>query len=68
MEEDENLFTIFRVFDPENNGYIEGQHIKRCLRKLDDVPSEEIDEIIQNAKITDDRKFPLEGEDILPRC
>lgn len=61
MEEDENLFMIFGVFDPENNGYIDGGHIKRSLQSLVDVPQDEIEDIIQNARITDDRKFALEG-------
>lgn len=61
IEEDENLFMIFGVFDPENNGYINGGHIKRSLQSLVDVPPDEIEDIIQNARITDDRKFALEG-------
>ncbi|CAH3172369.1 unnamed protein product [Porites evermanni] len=60
IEEDENLFMIFGVFDPENNGYIDGGHIKRSLQSLVDVPPDEIEDIIQNARITDDRKFALE--------
>jgi len=60
LEEDENLFMIFSVFDPENNGFIEGRHIKRSLQSLVDVPAEEIDEIIQKARITDERKIGLE--------
>lgn len=60
IEEDENLFMIFDVFDPENNGYIDGGHIKRSLQSLVDVPPDEIEDIIQNARITDDRKFALE--------
>ena len=61
IEEDENLFMIFGVFDPENNGYIDGGHIKRSLQRLVEVPPDEIEDIIQNARITDDRKFALEG-------
>ena len=52
---------IFGVFDPENNGYIDGGHIKRSLQSLVDVSPNEIEDIIQNARITDDRKFALEG-------
>ena len=65
MEEDDNLFTIFGVFDPENNGFVEGQHIKRSLQCLADVPAEDIDEIIQEARITDDKKISLEGTNVI---
>ena len=61
-EEDDNLFMIFSVFDPEHNGFIEGKHIKKSLLTLTDVPLEEVDEIIEKARITDDRKISLEGE------
>ena len=60
-EEDDNLFTIFSVFDPEHNGFIEGQQIKKALLSLTDVPIEEVDEIIEKAGITDERKMSLEG-------
>lgn len=63
-EEDDNLFMIFSVFDPEHNGFIEGKHIKKSLLTLTDVPLEELDEIIEKARITDERKISLEGEDI----
>ncbi|KAJ7358797.1 hypothetical protein OS493_021576 [Desmophyllum pertusum] len=59
-EEDDNLFMIFSIFDPEHNGFIEGKHIKKSLLCLTDVPNEEVDEIIQKARITDDRKMTLE--------
>ena len=61
IEEDENLFMIFGVFDPEDTGFIDGQNIKRSLQSLTDVPAEEIDEIIQKAQITDNRKIGMEG-------
>lgn len=61
IEEDENLFTIFGVFDPEDRGYIEGDNIKKSLLSLTDVPAEEINEIIQAAQISDGRKIGMEG-------
>ena len=61
-EEDDNLFMIFSVFDPEHNGFIEGIHIKKALLSLTDVPIDEVDEIIQKARITDERKMSLEGK------
>lgn len=64
IHEDENLFTIFGVFDPEDNGYIGGATIIRSLQSLTDVPAEEIQEILQKAQITDDRKIGMEGENI----
>lgn len=60
IHEDENLFTIFGVFDPEDNGYIGGATIIRSLQSLTDVPAEEIQEILQKAQITDDRKIGME--------
>lgn len=60
IEEDENLFTIFGVFDPEDRGYIEGDNIKKSLLSLTDVPAEEINEIIQAAQISDGRKIGME--------
>ncbi|RMX52883.1 hypothetical protein pdam_00016258 [Pocillopora damicornis] len=59
-EDEDNLFTIFSVFDPEHNGFVEGKNIKKSLLCLDDVPVEELDEIIQKAGITDDRKLTME--------
>lgn len=59
-EEDDNLFMIFSVFDPEHNGFIEGVHIKKALLSLTDVPFDEVDEIIEKARITDERKISLE--------
>ena len=61
-EDDDNLFIIFSVFDPEHKGFIEGQHIKKALLSLTDVPSEELDEIIEKARITDERRISLEGK------
>jgi len=61
-EEDDNLFMIFSVFDPEHNGFIEGTHIKKALLSLTDVPIDEVDEIIAKASITDERKMSLEGK------
>ena len=61
IEEDENLFTIFGVFDPEDRGYIEGESIKKSLLSLTDAPVEEINEILQAAQITDGRKIGMEG-------
>ena len=65
IEEDENLFTIFGVFDPEDTGFIDGHNIKRSLQSLTDVPAEEIEEIIQRADITDNRKIGMEGKDVI---
>ena len=61
-EEDDNLFMIFGVFDPEHNGFIEGVHIKKALLSLTDVPVDEVDEILEKARITDERKISLEGK------
>ena len=61
-EEDDNLFMIFSVFDPEHNGFIQGVDIKKALLSLTDVPIQEVDEIIENARITDERKISLEGK------
>lgn len=61
-EDEDNLFTIFSVFDPEHNGFVEGKNIKKSLLCLDDVPAEELDEILEKAGITDDRKLTMEGK------
>ena len=63
-EEDDNLFMIFSVFDPEHNGLIEGTHIKKALLSLTDVPIDDVDEIIAKASITDERKMSLEGKNL----
>ena len=65
IEEDENLFTIFGVFDPEDTGFIDGHNIIRSLQSLTDVPAEEIEEIIQRAEITDNRKIGMEGRNVI---
>lgn len=52
---------FFKVFDSEHRGYIEGKAIKRSLQFLDDVPINEINEILTKTKLTDDRKITIEG-------
>ena len=52
---------LFTVFDSDHRGFIEGKTIKRSLHFLEDVPTDEINEILAMTKLSDDRKITIEG-------
>ena len=62
LENEDNIAMIFNVFDTENNGFIEGRYIKKSLLCLTDAPVEDIEGIIQEAEITDEKKIILKGK------
>ena len=59
--QDDEAAMLFTVFDSENRGFIEGKTIKRSLQFLDDVPINEINEILAMTKLGDDQKITIEG-------
>ena len=66
LRQDDEAAMFFKVFDSEHRGFIEGKAIKRSLQFLDDVPINEINEILTKTKLTDDQKITIEGKCPLP--
>ncbi|KAL9950825.1 hypothetical protein ACROYT_G043389 [Oculina patagonica] len=60
LRQDDEAAMFFKVFDSENRGFIEGKAIKRSLQFLDDVPINEINEILTKTNLTDDKKIFIE--------
>ena len=51
----------FKVFDPENKGYVEGKEMKRVFMRLKDIPKEEIENIFEEANLQDNRHIYFDG-------
>lgn len=60
MMQDDEAAMLFTVFDSDHRGFIEGKTIKRSLHFLEDVPTDEINEILAMTKLSDDRKITIE--------
>lgn len=58
--QDDEAAMLFTVFDSDHRGFIEGKTIKRSLHFLEDVPIDEINEILAKTKLSDDRKITIE--------
>ena len=63
--QDDEAAMYFKVFDSEHRGYIEGKAIKRSLQFLEDVPVNEIEEIVSKMNLTDEKKITIEGKYLL---
>ena len=61
QRQDDEAAMFFEVFDSEHRGFIEGKAIKRSFQFLEDVPINDINEILTKTKLTDDKKITLEG-------
>ena len=60
--DDENdLVMAFRVFDPENKGFVEAKEMKKALLRLKDITKEEIEDVLEAANIKDDRHIYFDG-------
>lgn len=51
----------FRVFDPENKGYVEVKEMKRAFMRLKDIPKEVIENIFEEANLQDNRHIYFDG-------
>ena len=51
----------FRVFDPENKGFIEGKELKKALLELKDTSKEEIEDVLESADLEKDRHIYFDG-------
>ena len=56
-----DLIMAFRVFDPENKGYVEVKEMKRAFMRLKDIPKEEIENIFEEANLQDNRHIYFDG-------
>ena len=61
--DDENdILMAFRVFDPENKGFVEAKELRKALLWLKDITKEEIEDVLESANLKDDRHIYFEGE------
>ena len=66
--EGNDLFTAFRVFDPENKGYVEAKEMKKALLRLKDIPKQEIEDVLEAANLQEPRHIYFDGEFRKTRC
>ena len=59
-ETDDLLQVAFAVFDTEHKGFIESKDIERCLQALCDVPRTDVDDIIADARLHENRAIDFE--------
>ncbi|XP_068676925.1 calmodulin-like isoform X1 [Montipora foliosa] len=50
-----DLIMLFRVFDPENKGYVEAEEIRDALHRLKDLSKEEIEDLLEDADLKQNR-------------
>ena len=51
----------FRVFDPENKGFVEAKEMKKALLRLKDIAKEDIAGVLEAANLEDHRHIYFEG-------
>lgn len=52
----------FRVFDPENKGFVEAKEMKKALLRLKDIAKEEIEDVLEATNLEDHRHIYFEGQ------
>ena len=57
-----DLIMAFRVFDPENKGYVEAEEIRDALHRLKDLSKEEIEDLLEDADLKQNRHVYFDGE------
>ena len=61
-ETEEDIIQAFRVFDPDNKGYIESADLRDLLEKMDwKVSAEDLKDLISSTNLNQDRRISLEG-------
>lgn len=61
-EDEEDLIMSFRVFDPENKGYIEANEMRKALLRLKGIPKQEIDDVLEAANLQENRHIYFDGK------
>lgn len=56
-----DLIMAFRVFDPENKGFVEAKEMKKALLRLKGIAKEEIEGVLEAANLEDHRHIYFEG-------
>lgn len=60
-DDKQDLVMAFRVFDPENKGFIEAKELKKALLELKDTSKEEIEDVLESADLEKDRHIYFDG-------
>lgn len=60
-DDQNDLIIAFRVFDPENKGFVEAKELKKALLRLKGIAEEEIEDVLEAANLEDHRHIYFEG-------
>lgn len=61
-DDQNDLIMAFRVFDPENKGFVEAKEMKKAMLRLKDIAKEEIEVVLEAANLEDHRHIYFEGQ------
>ena len=61
-DDQNDLIMAFRVFDPENKGFVEAKEMKKAVLRLKDIAKEEIEVVLEAANLEDHRHIYFEGQ------
>ena len=57
----DDLKRVFNLFDEERQGYISVDNLKKVAKELgEDIPDEELNEIVERADLDGDKKLGFE--------
>ncbi|XP_078354601.1 neo-calmodulin-like isoform X2 [Oculina patagonica] len=60
-DREEDIIQAFRVFDPDNRGYIESAELRELLENMDwKVSAEDLKDLITAANLHQDRRISME--------
>ena len=59
--EEADLQMAFQVFDTDNKGYVDSKELRRCLLMLRDAPNQELNDLIYQNNLEQDRGISYEG-------
>ncbi|KAL9950899.1 hypothetical protein ACROYT_G043470 [Oculina patagonica] len=51
-----DLIMAFRVFDPDNKGFVEAKELKKAFLRLKDIAKEKIEDVLEAVNLVDDRR------------
>lgn len=62
-DQDDELRSVFQVFDKDNNGYITKDELKKAMEKMNqDVTDEDIEEMMKEADVNNDGQVNYDGK------
>ena len=61
-DDQNDLIMAFRVFDPENKGFVEAKEMKKAMLRLKDIAKEELEVVLEAANLEDHRHIYFEGQ------